>query len=71
MNRCILGEINDKTYILAKSPKVHKGGGWPTPPIGGYGKIPHFDEYLSEGWFNHQPVYVLQLQVVLLHSGLV
>ena len=29
MNRCILGEINEKTYILAKSPKVHKGGGQP------------------------------------------
>ena len=27
MNRCILGEINEKTYILAKSPKVHRGGG--------------------------------------------
>ena len=36
MNRCILGEINDKTYILAKSPKVHKGGGSTPPPIGGY-----------------------------------
>ena len=36
MNRCILGEINEKTYILAKSPKVHKGGGSTPPPIGGY-----------------------------------
>ena len=36
MNRCILGEINEQTYILAKSPKVHKGGGSTPPPIGGY-----------------------------------
>ena len=36
MNRCILGEINEKTFILAKSPKVHKGGGSTPPPIGGY-----------------------------------
>ena len=36
MNRCILGEINEKTCILAKSPKVHKGGGSTPPPIGGY-----------------------------------
>ena len=36
MNRCILGEINEKTYILAKSPKVHKGGGSTPQPIGGY-----------------------------------
>ena len=39
MNRCILGEINDKTYILAKSPKVHKGGGSTPPPIGGYAQL--------------------------------
>ena len=36
MNRCILEEINEKTCILAKSPKVHKGGGSTPPPIGGY-----------------------------------
>ena len=36
MNRCILGEINEKIYILAKSPKVHKGGGSTPQPIGGY-----------------------------------
>ena len=40
MNRCILGEINEKTYILAKSPKVHKGGGSTPQPIGGYFKGP-------------------------------
>ena len=39
MNRCILGEINEKTYILAKSPKVHKGGGSTPQPIGGYSPL--------------------------------
>ena len=52
MNRCILGEINEKTYILAKSPKVHKGGGSTPPPIGGYTEdyvvaIPSAESYVQ------------------------
>ena len=52
MNRCILGDINEKTYILAKSPKVHKGGGSTPPPIGGY------QIYCVYNFHTHTHIYI-------------